>query len=49
MSSMTRSIKRRMARSNMERAGVTRINKRKYNQWTGTTYSYFQENWRKWV
>lgn len=49
MSSISRSIARRTARSNMERSGVTKVAKKKRNPLTGETYSYFQENWKKYV
>ena len=49
MSSILRSIARRTARTNMERAGHTKVAKKKRNPLTGEPYSYFQENWKKFV
>ena len=48
MSSITRSIHRRIVRKDMEKAGHKKVAKRIYNPMTKTTYSYFQDNWKKW-
>lgn len=49
MSSMIRAISRRIARNNMEKAGHKKVAKRTYNPLTKTNYSYFQDNWKKFV
>ena len=49
MSSISRSILRRKARKNMEKAGRTKVAKPVKNPLTGMTSSYFQDNWKKWV
>lgn len=49
MSSLLRSIRRKAARNNMEKTGHSRVAKKMRNPVTGATYSYFQENWRKWA
>lgn len=47
MSGILRSIRRRTARTNMEKAGHTQVAKKKRNPLTGEPYTYFSENWRK--
>lgn len=49
MSSTVRKIARRIARTNMEKAGHKKVAKPTYNPLTKTTYSYFQDNWKKFV
>lgn len=49
MSGMIRTIRRRTARNNMEKTGHSQVAKKKYDPVTKTTYSYFQENWKKWL
>lgn len=47
MSGILRSIRRRTARTNMEKAGHTQVAKKKRNPLTGKPYTFFSENWRK--
>lgn len=49
MSSLTRSIRRRTARRNMEKAGHIQVAKKKWNPLTKKYYTYFQDNWRNWA
>lgn len=49
MSNIIRSIRRKTARANMEKAGLKRVAKPVYNPYTKKTRSYFQDHWRKWV
>lgn len=49
MSGILRSIRRRTARRKMEEAGHKQVAKRKWNPFTKKTYSYFQDNWKKWT
>lgn len=46
MSSFSRTILRHIARTNMEKAGMTQIRKRKRDPVTDKKYSVFSESWR---
>ena len=49
MGTFSRTIRRKIARTNMEKAGKTQINKKKYDAATDKTYSFFSRNWRAFV
>lgn len=46
MGTFSRTILRKAARTNMEKAGITRLNKKRHNS-EGRVYSTFSENWRE--
>ena len=46
MGTFSRTIRRKIARTNMEKAGKTQINKKKFDKETKETYSFFSRNWR---
>ena len=46
MGTFSRTIRRKIARTAMEKAGKTQINKKKYDKETKETYSFFSKNWR---
>lgn len=47
MGTFSRTILRKAARTKMEKAGITQINKKRYNTETDETYSFFSKNWRE--
>ena len=47
MGTFSRTILRKAARTNMEKAGMTQIRKKKYNKEKDETYSTFSKNWRE--
>lgn len=46
MGTFSRTILRKTARTKMEKAGITRLNKKKCDS-DGRVYSTFSENWRE--
>lgn len=46
MGTFARTILRKAARTNMEKAGMTQINKKRYDS-EGKVYSTFSANWRE--
>ena len=46
MGTFSRTIRRKIARTNMEKAGKTQINKKKYDAEADKTYSFFSRSWR---
>lgn len=49
MGTFSRTILRHAAKVNMEKEGITHINKKKHEPNTGKTYSFFSENWRAYI
>lgn len=49
MSNIIRSIRRKTARKNMEKAGLVKVAKPIYNPVTKTSDSYFQNHWKQWA
>ena len=47
MGTFSRTILRKAARTKMEKAGITQMNKRRFKTETGETYSFFSKNWRE--
>ena len=45
MGTFSRTIRRKIARTNMENAGIKQMNKKKYKSDDGT-YSFFSKHWR---
>jgi hypothetical protein len=46
MGTFSRTILRKAARTKMEKAGITQINKKRHDS-EGRVYSTFSENWRE--
>ncbi len=49
MGAFSRTILRHAAKVNMEKEGITQINKKKRDSDTDKKYSFFSENWRAYI
>lgn len=49
MGTFSRTILRHAAKVNMEKEGITHINKKKRDPDTDKKYSFFSENWRAYI